>query len=225
MRDLILHEQFELEILSRMQSGRFLDALVFTGGTMLRLCHGLERYSVDLDFRAPKNGMDWAKYARSLEEHLSRDYRVVDAANKRYSIVVELKSPAYPRSLKIEIRKDVSAVKTEMNIAYSPASTIQVIVKTVALDEMMKMKIEAFLNRKEIRDAFDLEFLIKRGIKLGADAKTAGRLLAGVEELGKKDFSVKLGALLPADLRKYYRQNGFKILRTELTGILNNSQQ
>ena len=225
MRDLILHEQFELEILSRMQSGRLLDALVFTGGTMLRLCHGLERYSVDLDFRAPKNGMDWGKYARSLEEHLSRDYRVVDAANKRYSIVVELKSPAYPRSLKIEIRKDVSAVKTEMNIAYSPASTIQVIVKTVALDEMMKMKIEAFLNRKEIRDAYDLEFLIKRGIKFGADAKTAGRLLTGVEELGKKDFSVKLGALLPADLRKYYRQNGFKILRTELTGILNNSQQ
>jgi len=222
---LILHEQFELEILSRMQSGRLLDALVFTGGTMLRLCHGLERYSVDLDFRAPKNGMDWTRYARSLKEHLSRDYRVVDAANKRYSIVVELKSPAYPRSLKIEIRKDVSAVKTEMNIAYSPASTIQVIVKTVALDEMMKMKIEAFLNRKEIRDAYDLEFLIKRGIKFGADAKTAGRLLTGVEELGKKDFSVKLGALLPADLRKYYRQNGFKILRTELTGILNNSQQ
>ncbi len=225
MRDLILHEQFELEILRRMQSGRLLDALVFTGGTMLRLCHGLERYSVDLDFRAPKNGMDWTRYARSLKEHLSRDYRVVDAANKRYSIVVELKSPAYPRSLKIEIRKDVSAVKTEMNIAYSPASTIQVIVKTVALDEMMKMKIEAFLNRKEIRDAYDLEFLIKRGIKFGADAKTAGRLLTGVEELGKKDFSVKLGALLPADLRKYYRQNGFKILRTELTGILNNSQQ
>jgi predicted nucleotidyltransferase component of viral defense system len=225
VRDLILHEQFELEILSRMQSGRLLDALVFTGGTMLRLCHGLERYSVDLDFRAPKNGMDWTRYARSLKEHLSRDYRVVDAANKRYSIVVELKSPAYPRSLKIEIRKDVSAVKTEMNIAYSPASTIQVIVKTVALDEMMKMKIEAFLNRKEIRDAYDLEFLIKRGIKFGADAKTAGRLLTGVEELGKKDFSVKLGALLPADLRKYYRQNGFKILRTELTGILNNSQQ
>ncbi len=222
---MILHEQFELEILSRMQSGRLLDALVFTGGTMLRLCHGLERYSVDLDFRAPKNGMDWTRYARSLKEHLSRDYRVVDAANKRYSIVVELKSPAYPRSLKIEIRKDVSAVKTEMNIAYSPASTIQVIVKTVALDEMMKMKIEAFLNRKEIRDAYDLEFLIKRGIKFGADAKTAGRLLTGVEELGKKDFSVKLGALLPADLRKYYRQNGFKILRTELTGILNNSQQ
>ena len=221
---MILHEQFELEILRRMQSGRLLDALVFTGGTMLRLCHGLERYSVDLDFRAPKNGMDWTRYARSLEEHLSRDYRVVDAANKHYSILVELKSPAYPRSLKIEIRKDVSAVKTEMNIAYSPASTIQVVVKTVALVEMMKMKIEAFLNRKEIRDAYDLEFLIKRGIKLGADAKTAGRLLTGVEELGKKDFSVKLGALLPADLRKYYLQNGFKILKAELTGILNNSQ-
>jgi hypothetical protein len=51
---LTLHEQFELEILSRMQSGRLLDALVFTGGTMLRLCHGLDRYSVDLDFWAAR---------------------------------------------------------------------------------------------------------------------------------------------------------------------------
>lgn len=49
-----MHEQFELEILSRMQSGRLLDALVFTGGAMLRLCHGLDRYSVDLDFWAAR---------------------------------------------------------------------------------------------------------------------------------------------------------------------------
>jgi hypothetical protein len=50
MRDLIKQEQFELEVLDRLQSGRFLDRLVFGGGTMLRLCYGLDRYSVDLDF-------------------------------------------------------------------------------------------------------------------------------------------------------------------------------
>jgi predicted nucleotidyltransferase component of viral defense system len=221
VRDLILHEQFELEILSRLQSGRFLGALIFTGGTMLRLCHGLDRYSVDLDFWAAKDGVDWMKYARRLEAHLSQDYKIVDAANKRFSLVVELKSASYPRSLKMEVRKEVKRVKTETSIAYSPNASIQVLLKTVTLGHMMKSKIEAFLDRAEIRDAYDLEFLIKRGVPVSADAETVARLLAGLEKLGKKDYSVKLGTLLPADLRNYYRENGFRILKTHLQDRLN----
>lgn len=50
MQDLIKQEKFEIEILDRLKSGRFLDKLVFTGETMLRLCYGLNRFSVDLDF-------------------------------------------------------------------------------------------------------------------------------------------------------------------------------
>lgn len=169
-----------------------------------------------------KDGIDWIKYARSLEERLSRDYQIVDAANKRFSLVVELKSASYPRALKIEIRKEVKAVKTETSIAYSPHANIQVMLKTVALEDMMKSKLAAFLDRREIRDAYDLEFLIKRGVTLPADAKIAGQLLAGLEKLGKKDFSVKLGALLPTDLREYYRENGFRILTSKLETVVNN---
>jgi predicted nucleotidyltransferase component of viral defense system len=44
------HEVFEIEVLDRLNSAKLLDPLVFGGGTMLRLCHELNRYSVDLDF-------------------------------------------------------------------------------------------------------------------------------------------------------------------------------
>ncbi len=44
------HEEFEMEVLYKMNSGRILEKLVFGGGTMLRLCHELNRYSADLDF-------------------------------------------------------------------------------------------------------------------------------------------------------------------------------
>ena len=44
------HEIFEIEVLEKMKSTKILDPLVFGGGTMLRLCHELGRYSVDLDF-------------------------------------------------------------------------------------------------------------------------------------------------------------------------------
>ena len=44
------HEIFEIEVLEKLKNARLLDSLVFGGGTMLRLCHELKRYSVDLDF-------------------------------------------------------------------------------------------------------------------------------------------------------------------------------
>jgi predicted nucleotidyltransferase component of viral defense system len=215
MRDLIQHEQFELEVLGKLQSGRFLANLIFGGGTMLRLCHGLDRYSVDLDFWVARE-MDWAKYYRRMEKYLSRFYKIADFANKHFTILFELKSPQFPRALKIEIRKTVKNVETETSIAYSAHAPIQVLVKTVALEEMMKSKIEAFLDRREIRDAYDMEFLVRRGIVLNADHETITQMLAELGKLGKKDFSVKLGSLLDAAERKYYLENGFRILEANL---------
>ncbi|HAR49538.1 hypothetical protein ER57_12490 [Smithella sp. SCADC] len=215
MRDLIQHEQFELEVLSRLQSGRFLANLIFGGGTMLRLCHGLNRYSVDLDFWVAGE-MDWAKYYHRMEKYLDQFYKIADSANKRFIILFELKSPQFPRSLKIEIRKTVKNVKTETSIAYSPHAPVQVMLKTVVLEDMMTSKIEAFLDRREIRDAYDMEFLVKRGIVLNADHEALTQMLAELGKLGKKDFSVKLGSLLDVSERKYYVENGFRILEANL---------
>ena len=44
------HERFEIEVLDALRRARALDGVVFGGGTMLRLCHQAERYSVDLGF-------------------------------------------------------------------------------------------------------------------------------------------------------------------------------
>ncbi len=212
---MIQHEQFELEVLSRLQSGRFLANLIFGGGTMLRLCHGLNRYSVDLDFWVAGE-MDWAKYYHRMEKYLDQFYKIADSANKRFIILFELKSPQFPRSLKIEIRKTVKNVKTETSIAYSPHAPVQVMLKTVVLEDMMTSKIEAFLDRREIRDAYDMEFLVKRGIVLNADHEALTQMLAELGKLGKKDFSVKLGSLLDVSERKYYVENGFRILEANL---------
>jgi len=127
-----------------------------------------------------------------------------------------LKSPQFPRSLKIEIRKTVKNVKTETSIAYSPHAPVQVMLKTVVLEDMMTSKIEAFLDRREIRDAYDMEFLVKRGIVLNADHEALTQMLAELGKLGKKDFSVKLGSLLDVSERKYYVENGFRILEANL---------
>jgi predicted nucleotidyltransferase component of viral defense system len=215
MQDLIKQEQFELEALDRLNSGRFLKYLVFGGGTMLRLCHGLDRFSVDLDFWIYK-AAEPEKLFADLTSYLSRFYTIKDAADKFYTLLIELKSPAYPRSLKLEIRKGAGAVRTEQAIAYSRHAVTQVILRVFTLDAMMTSKIAAFLDRKEIRDAYDLEFLVKRGIRPGISEETRQQVIQLIENLTERDYTVKLSSLIEPELRPYYRRENFKILKAAL---------
>ena len=57
MQDLQDLEIFEIEILHILNRIKVLDNLYFGGGTMLRLCHNLNRYSTDrLSSPAEKRG-------------------------------------------------------------------------------------------------------------------------------------------------------------------------
>lgn len=212
MQDLIKQEQFELAVLDRLNSGRFLEKLIFGGGTMLRLCFGLDRFSVDLDFWLRKAGKDEKLFA-DLQGYLSRFYTIRDAADKYYTLLIELKSSEYPRSLKLEIRKDVGKVRTEQAIAFSKYTTTQVFIRVISLPDMMTSKINAFLDRKEIRDAYDLEFLVKRGVSLEASAERLVRICEIIDALPKQDYTVKLSSILEAEQRQYYRRENFKILK------------
>ena len=212
MQDLIKQEQFELEVLDKLNSKKLLNSLVFGGGTMLRLCFGLNRFSVDLDFWIVKE-IDNNILFKDLKNYLGIFYYLKDSANKYNTLLYELKSRSYPRSLKIEIRKETKKIKTEQVIAYSKYSNQQVFLRVVSLGDMMEAKSNAFLERKEIRDIFDMEFLFKKGIPLDFSAKTLREILDGIDALTKKDYTVKLGSLLEAEQRKYYVTENFKILK------------
>ncbi len=219
MQDLIKQEQFELEVLEKLNTAKVLNNLVFCGDTMLRLCFGLNRYSVDLDFWVIKD-LDFKDLFKKVENILSKEYTITDSANKFYTIIFEIKSPDYPRSLKIEIRKEKKDIKVESSIAYSKNSNIQVFLNTVSLSDMLQAKINAFLNRKEIRDCFDLEFLLKKGIVLDAPADRLKKLLEQIETLSKNDYAIKLGSLLQASERPYYSKENFKILKSKINQLL-----
>lgn len=215
MQNLIKQEQFELEVLDRLNSKRLLSRLIFGGGTMLRLCYGLNRFSVDLDFYFVKK-IDTKKFFTELKKYLSGFYAIKDNANKFNTLLFEIKSKDYPRSLKIEIRKEPKKFKTETAIAYSKYSNMQVFVKAVSLKDMVNAKVEAFLSRKEIRDVFDLEFLLKKGVGLDVPAAALKKVLSGINSLNKKDYTVKLGSILEEKERKYYIAENFKILKSAI---------
>lgn len=217
MRDLIQQERFELEVLDRLKSARLLDRLVFGGGTMLRLCFGLNRYSVDLDFWLTKE-IDTNKLFIELEESLSVNYTVTDSADKFNTLLFEIKSREYPRKLKIEVRKEIKDIISLPAIAYSPSSNLQVYVNVVSLPDMMNSKIAAFLDRKEIRDTFDIEFLLKKGVPLEASRQDLLKIKKGLDDLTSRDYSVKLGSLLEEKDRDYYNKSNFQILRFAISG-------
>lgn len=215
MQDLIKQEQFELEALDRMNSAKALKGLIFSGGTMLRLCYGLNRFSVDLDFWAAGK-IDSRALFKDIKTLLASAYTITDAADKFNTLLFEVRSRNYPRLLKVEIRKEEKKIAIERSIAFSRHSNIQVLLNTVSLKDMMAAKTEALLSRKEIRDAFDMEFLVKKGVAITASPETRKRAQAVIASFTRKDYTSKLGALLEENDRKYYSSENFKILLSAL---------
>lgn len=213
MKRLQQQELFEIETLSWLKNNGFLKDIIFGGGTMLRLCHGLNRYSVDLDFWLyDYDSKEINSFFEILNKTLIKDYIVTDSQNKYYTLLFEIKKTSYPQKLKIEIRKRIEKADFQEKIAYSKFGNIQVVVKGFTLEQVMKNKTEALLGRKEIRDAFDIEFLLRNGIELPADTKKLKGINEIIKSFKKRDYSVTLGSLLDPQTREYYRQNGFSYL-------------
>ncbi len=214
------HEIFEIEVLDRMKRARLLEPLVFGGGSMLRLCHELNRYSVDLDFWFTKKipqGVYFDKIQSTFEEY----YEITDAQTKHYTLLFELRSADYPKRLKIEIRRAVEDCDFQEMIAFSRFATKQVALKAHTLDQTMKNKLNAFLDRREIRDCFDIEFLLRRGTELPAGIeKETGKILKKLDGFKDRDFKVKLGSILEAEVREYYVTQRFSYLKEKLSSAI-----
>jgi len=210
------HEIFEIEVLEKLKNNKLLEPLVFGGGTMLRLCYELKRYSVDLDFWFIKR-IRVKDYFKRFRGVLELEYEVTDAWLSHYTLLFEIRSGESPRRLKIEIRKELKSCDFQERIAYSRSSNKQVILRTHTLEQTMNNKIEAMLDRCEIRDCFDIEFLLRKGINLPKlKAELLSKLKEKLDRFKEKDFKVKLGSILENDVRKYYIENRFSYLREKI---------
>jgi len=213
------HEIFEIEVLNKMKCAKVLEPIVFGGGSMLRLCHELKRYSVDLDFWFVKR-VSQDDYFKKLLEIFAKEYEITDSRMKHYTLLFELRSGSYPRRLKIEIRRRAEDCDFQEQIAFSRFSTKQVVLRAHTLNQTMKNKIEAFLDRGEIRDCFDIEFLLRRGIEFpaltGSQSQVFQKKLTRFKD---RDFKVTLGSILEGDIRDYYISQRFTYLRGKLSPL------
>ena len=80
----------------------------------------------------------------------------------------------------------------------------------------MKNKIKAALGRKDIRDFFDIEFLLRQGVALSCKKSELVALKNISKGFKDRDYKVALGSLLEAEVRKYYVRNKFSYLLSKI---------
>jgi len=145
--------------------------IVFKGGTALKKCFGLDRFSEDLDFTC-LNKINIKK----LDDGLKRFKIEFELNSKNYEnglkIILRIKGPLY-----IGIRQ--SLCKFIIDFSYRENIILKPEIKTIGRfmeetpsfdvfvmqeKEILAEKIRAIQTRTKARDAYDLWFLLKKGI-------------------------------------------------------------
>ncbi len=82
---------------------------------------------------------------------------------------------------------------------------------------MLQNKIVSLLAHGEIRDAFDVEFFLPKGVTLNFPEVEKKKVLKKLKGFKKRDFDVKLGGILQPELMDYYRRKKFAYLEEKFS--------
>lgn len=198
LRPVVEKELLHYDILFLLAREGFLDRIVFQGGTCLRLCHGSDRYSEDLDF-AGGPGFDAAQLTRmadALRDWLGERYGL-DVAVKapkpkgvgtqsdsilvdkwQVSVTTSPERPDLPRQrIKIEVASvpshESELMMLKRNYDVTPAGYHDILLRTESLDEVLADKLLAFPvvlpQNPRHRDIWDIEWLRQQGARVRPD--------------------------------------------------------
>lgn len=192
---LAIREIMQEVALAGLYRAGFFEKAAFYGGTALRILHGIDRFSEDLDFSLlqPENDFKIEKYLTAIEEEfLSLGMKVsiqektkkiksnVDSAFLKsdtlwHELELENLNPPVPYDnrlhVKIKIEVDTQppgGFVTEDKLLLNPFSFY---VKTYTLPDLFAGKMHALLYRKwkqrmKGRDWYDMEWYIRKGTPL-----------------------------------------------------------
>lgn len=153
------------------------DSFVFKGGTALRLIHGLDRYSEDLDFNHPDRREEIIDTAESCTKNVRRYGIQTELRDLRWgttglSYSLSFQDPLYKQdslSSKGKIRVDISTREEDyesefalIKVEYPDINDFWV--KTLTLEELAAEKIRALRTRGKPRDLFDVWYLYEHGV-------------------------------------------------------------
>lgn len=153
------------------------QALIFKGGTALRLVYGGNRYSEDLDFNGPDDvgvlQSLWEKVVASLKDFgVAAEMREAWVSDTGYSFDVSFQGPLYDgrnRSkgkVRVDINRRPEVVEARRALVASEYDDVRPFVVTVLTEEhLLAEKVRALLVRGKPRDLYDIWLLRRRGVQ------------------------------------------------------------
>jgi predicted nucleotidyltransferase component of viral defense system len=182
----ILREYLQHKLLQLLYDSEYGDRLVFLGGTCLRLVHGNQRFSEDLDF--DNKGLtetDFSRLATVLEQGLTREGYEVEmrlVMKGAYHCHIKFPELLYRQGLSgYQSEKVLIQLDTEpQHFAYEPESyllnrfDVFARIATTPKSLLLAQKFYAILNRvrNKGRDFYDAMFLLGQDIKPNYDYLT-----------------------------------------------------
>ena len=154
------------------------QALVFKGGTALRMAYHGNRYSEDLDFNGPGPVDTWRSLWRDLAAALHdfgirAEIRNEWEAEVGYSLDVSYQGPLYDGrdhskgKVRIDINRRPEEVETQRELIRSEYDDVRPFVATVLTPaHLMAEKLRALLLRGKPRDLYDVWLLLNQGIAI-----------------------------------------------------------
>lgn len=222
-----IYEVMQQITLAGLYRGGFFDKAAFYGGTCLRIFHGLERFSEDMDFSllAPDDTFKLESYFPAIIDEFNTLGRavVISKKDKRKFSKVEsafLKDDTAvydvafqtERNLKIKIEVDIQPplkFQTEQKLLLRPFSFMT---RCFALSDLYAGKMHALVfrawkNRVKGRDWYDFEWYVRNGIKLDfTHLQERIREFNGIE-MSKEEFLMALKERLASTDIKMVRQD------------------
>ena len=199
-------------ILAGLYNGGFFDVAAFYGGTCLRIFHGLQRFSEDMDFSllAPDDKFDFTKYFQPIIDEFAIVGREVEIKKKDKkgfgkveSAFLKDNTDVYDvsfqtdKSIKIKIEVDTQPpmnFRTEQKLLLLPHSFMT---RCFPLPSLFAGKMHALVyrgwkNRVKGRDWYDFEWYVRHNVPLDF-AHLAERVRQfNNEEIGQETFMAQL---------------------------------
>lgn len=181
-----IYEVSQQIVLAGLSDGGFFDKAAFYGGTCLRIFHGLNRYSEDMDFTLLKEdeSFNFEQYFQPIINQFALVGRTVEITKKNKkgfgkveSAFLKDNTDVYDisfqteKSIKIKIEVDTLPplkFSTEQKLLLLPKSFMS---RCVALPDLFAGKVHALIfrawkNRVKGRDWYDFEWYVRNRVPL-----------------------------------------------------------
>lgn len=195
LASVIIKELLHFDILYGLSQTPLVDALVFQGGTALRLCYGGSRYSEDLDFVCPESLQTehWQQFERILKRTVARNYGCelelqpprqaggehvpVERWQARVYLPAEVAGQARTERINIEIARlpawdsAFRFIRGNHPLQTAMPGYSDILLQVESEAEILADKAVALAGRPYLkaRDVWDVNWLMQKGVQ--ADAK------------------------------------------------------